>query len=101
MAHYEVLFIYGINEFIVLLGYKGHVIKNYFYNFPLNDQDFTIDLKSGESTFFNNNNPNWKVTLLDTGLDNLKGQGYIKPKSLWTCNLLTYGDGLSDINIKS
>ena len=54
---------YGINEFVVLLGYKGHVIKNYFYNFPLNDQDFTIDLKSGESTFYNNNNPNWKVTL--------------------------------------
>ena len=92
---------YGINEFVVLLGYKGHVIKNYFYNFPLYDQDFTIDLKSGESTFFNNNNPNWKVTLLDTGLDNLKGSRlHQAEKFIDDVNLLTYGDGLSDINIK-
>ena len=92
---------YGINEFVVLLGYKGNVIKDYFYNFPINDQDFTIDLKSGESTFFNNNNPSWKVTLLDTGLDNLKGSRLHQAENFMDdVNLLTYGDGLSDINIK-
>ena len=93
---------YGINEFVICLGYKGEVIKNYFYNYKMKNNDFTISLKDHSVEYHNNHNENnWKVTLVDTGLNTLKG-GRLKRIEKYLdddINLLTYGDGVADINI--
>ena len=93
---------FGFNDFIIALGVKGHVIKEYFYDFEALNNDFTIDLSSGSITFHNKHNEsNWKVALVDTGQETLKG-GRIKRVEKYLeddINMLTYGDGLSDINI--
>lgn len=93
---------YGINEFIICLGYKGDVIKDYFYNYDMKNNDFTISLKDQSTEFHNNHHEdNWKVTLVDTGINTLKG-GRLKRIEKYLdegINLLTYGDGVSDINI--
>ena len=92
---------YGINEFVILLGYKGYYIKEYFSNYFLHQSNVTIDLSSNSIEVHNNNSESWKVTLLDTGVDTMTG-GRIKRAKDYVNNetfLLTYGDGLSDINI--
>lgn len=92
---------YGFNEFIILLGYKGYYIKEYFTNYFLHQSDVTIDMKTGKIEVLNNSSEPWKVTLLDTGLDTMTG-GRIKKTQKIVGNepfLLTYGDGVSDINI--
>ena len=92
---------YGFNEFILALGVKSHVIKEYFYNFNILNNDFTIELENNEIFFHNNEKLKWKVTLVDTGVNTLKG-GRIKriePYLSSNINMLTYGDGLADINI--
>src|SRR5476651_2674103 len=58
---------YGFDEFIILLGYKGYVIKEYFFNYFLHQSDVTIDLKNNSVEVHNNFSESWKVTLLDTG----------------------------------
>ena len=68
---------YGFNEFIICLGYKGDVIKDFFLNFNNRNNDFTIDTKDGQIDYHNFSDENWKVTLVDTGLETLKG-GRIK-----------------------
>ena len=93
---------YGFNDFIIALGVKGHVIKDYFYNFESINNDYTIDLLSGSIQYHNKHNESdWKVTLVDTGLNTLKG-GRIKRLEKYLTddiNMITYGDGLADINI--
>ena len=95
---------YGINEFIVCCGYKGHVIKEYFNNFFIQNSDFTIDLNNNKKIIHNNNSDKWKVTLVDTGDNTMTGgrlkrvKEYVKNDELFC---FTYGDGLSDINIKN
>jgi glucose-1-phosphate cytidylyltransferase len=92
---------YGLNEFIVLLGYKGYVIKEYFMNYFLHQSDVTIDLKGNELEIHENYCEPWKVTLLDTGLNTMTG-GRIKRAQNHIGNeafMLTYGDGVADINI--
>lgn len=94
---------YGYNEFVLCLGYKGAMIKEYFYNYYFLMNDFTVDLaKNGEITYYNlNEKVNWKVTLVDTGLNTLKG-GRIKRIEKFISEdlfLLTYGDGVADIDI--
>ena len=92
---------YGFNEFIVLLGYKGYYIKEYFANYFLHQSDVTIDLSSNKMEVHNNTSEPWKVTLLDTGLHTMTG-GRIKQAKDFIGNepfLLTYGDGVADINI--
>ena len=65
---------YGFNNFIVALGVKGYIIKEYFYNFESQNSDFTIDLSTGELNYHNKHNESdWKITLVDTGLNTLKG----------------------------
>ena len=95
---------YGINEFIVCCGYKGHVIKEYFNNFFIQNSDFTIDLNNNKKIIHNNNSDKWKVTLVDTG-DNTMTGGRLKRVKEYVENdeffCFTYGDGLSDINIKN
>jgi len=92
---------YGFNEFVILLGYKGYLIKEYFVNYYLHRSDLTIDLANNSIIFHNNKSECWKVTLLDTGLDTLTG-GRVKRAQEFIRNerfMLTYGDGISDINI--
>ena len=91
---------YGFNEFVIALGYKGNVIKDYFHKLQSYNSDFTVDTATGEITYHNNNVDHWKITLVDTGLETLKG-GRIKrlEKYLDDVNMLTYGDGVCDINI--
>ena len=94
---------YGFNDFIILLGVKGQVIKEYFYNFQKINNDFSINLKNNEISYHNKlNDINWKVTLIDTGLNTLKG-GRIKRIEKYlddSINMLTYGDGVANINLK-
>ena len=69
---------YGFNDFIIALGVKGHVIKQYFYDFGMFNNDFTIDLSKSKIIYHDKHNElNWKVTLVDTGINTLKG-GRIK-----------------------
>lgn len=93
---------YGFNEFIILLGYKGYYIKEYFANYFLHQSDVSIDLSTNEMEVHNNTSEPWKVTLLDTGTDTMTG-GRIKRAKDFIGNepfLLTYGDGVSDIDLK-
>ena len=92
---------YGYNEFIVCLGYKGYVIKEYFSNFFLHHADVTFDLKTNSMEVHNTNAENWKITLVETGKDTMTG-GRIKRIQKYVNNstfMLTYGDGVSNINI--
>ena len=93
---------YGFNDFVVLLGYKGYVIKEYFTNYFLHQSDVTIDMQNGKVEILNNSSEPWKVTLLDTGLKTMTG-GRIKRAQKFVGDesfMLTYGDGVSDINIE-
>jgi glucose-1-phosphate cytidylyltransferase len=92
---------YGYNDFIIALGYKGYVIKEYFANYFLHNSDISIDLSKNKIEILNSNSENWKVTLVDTGLNTQTG-GRIKRLEKYIGNetfMLTYGDGVSDINI--
>lgn len=94
---------YGINEFVLCLGYKSEVIKDYFLHYDANNNDFTVDLSDNTVEFHSGHDEeDWKVTLVDTGINTLKG-GRIKRIEKYLdddLNLLTYGDGLADINIQ-
>ena len=99
MKHYSY---YGFNDFVILLGYKGYLIKEYFFNYYMHQSDLTIDLSNNEINIHNNQSEPWKVTLIDTGLNTLTG-GRIKLAKKYINNepfMLTYGDGVSDIDIK-
>ena len=93
---------YGFNEFIICLGVKADVVKNYFFNYESINSDFTIDMATGNIEYkVDHNEKDWKVTLVDTGLNTLKG-GRIKRIEKYlssNINMLTYGDGVGDINI--
>ena len=92
---------FGFNDFIIALGYKSEIIKRYFLDFLKTSSDFTIDLSNGEVTILKKTNLNWKVTLVDTGLNSMTG-GRIKRLEEYIGNesfLCTYGDGVADINI--
>lgn len=94
---------YGFNEFVVLLGYKGYYIKEYFANYFLHQSDVTIDLQNNKMEILNNSCEPWKVTLLDTGLNAMTG-ARIKKAQKFVGNepfMLTYGDGVADINIEA
>ena len=93
---------HGYNEFVILLGYKSYMIKEYFANYFLHQSDVTIDLKNNDMEIHNNSSEPWKVTLVDTGLNSMTG-GRIKRSQKYIGDepfMLTYGDGVSNINIK-
>lgn len=93
---------HGFNDFIVLTGYKQEVIKDYFVNYYMNNCDVTVDLSTNNVTVHQNSCEPWKVTLLYTGRNTLTA-GRIKKARDYTGNepfLLTYGDGVGDVNIK-
>lgn len=92
---------YGFNDFIILLGYKGHVIKEYFANYFLQHSDVTFDIKNNRTEILNSHAEPWKITLIDTGLNTMTG-GRIKRVEKYLNNepfMLTYGDGVSNINL--
>jgi len=92
---------YGFNEFIILCGYKGYYIKEYFANYYTHQSDIIVDLANNTTEYFNNKAEPWKITLVDTGTDSMTG-GRIKRVQEIVGDepfMLTYGDGVSDINI--
>ena len=94
---------YGFNDFIILLGYKGYSIKEFFGNYFLHQSDVTLDLENNTMEVHQNQIEPWKVTLIDTGQDTMTG-GRIKKAKKFIGDkdfFLTYGDGLSNININS
>jgi glucose-1-phosphate cytidylyltransferase len=94
---------YGYNDFIICLGYKGYMLKEYFYNYFLHKSDVTINLKKNKVDFHKSESEQWKITLIDTGLQTMTGgrikriKDYVEGKSF----MLTYGDGVSDIDINA
>ncbi len=93
---------FGFNEFIVCLGYKGYVIKEYFMHYFLHNSDLTVDLSNNNVTFHQSSSENIKVTLVDTGL-NTKTAGRLQQVKKYLGNedfMLTYGDGVSDVDLK-
>ena len=94
---------YGYNEFIVCCGYKQHVIKEWFANYYLHNSDVTFDFtRDNQMEVHSNVAEPWKVTLIDTGLNTMTG-GRIKRIQKYVGNetfMLTYGDGVADVNIK-
>lgn len=93
---------YGYNDFIVCLGYKGYVIKEYFANYFLHQSDVTFDFKNGNQRSIHTNTAEpWTVTLVDTGLNSMTG-GRVKRIQKYVDNepfMLTYGDGVGNIAI--
>ena len=93
---------YGINDFIICLGYKGDVIKDYFANYHIHKSDITFDLGTHSSHVHKNGAENWKVTLVETGEGTMTG-GRIKKIQQYIGNetfCLTYGDGVANIDIE-
>jgi glucose-1-phosphate cytidylyltransferase len=93
---------YGFNEFIICLGYKGYVIKEYFMHYFLHNSDITIELGNNKVEVHGSNTESFKVTLVDTGL-HTKTAGRLKQIQKYLNGedfMLTYGDGVSDIDLK-
>jgi glucose-1-phosphate cytidylyltransferase len=94
----------GINDFIICLGYKGYVIKEFFANYFLYSSDVTFDLAKNSAEYHRNGSENWRVTLVDTGQETMTG-GRLRrvlpylEKDETFC--FTYGDGVADINVSS
>lgn len=100
MKHYTY---YGFQEFIICCGYKQHIIKEYFANYYLNNGDITFDFsKNNEMTVHNNVSEQWKVTLVDTGLNTMTGGRLLRIKDYLNNEAfhMTYGDGVSDIDLE-
>ena len=98
MNHYDY---YGFRDFIICLGYKQNIIKNYFFNFNYTTNDICINTKDNVVNFLNKPKKEWKINLIDTGIDTKTG-GRLKRIKKFLNNetfLLTYGDGLSNINL--
>ena len=94
---------HGINEFIVALGYKAEVIKQYFINFHAINNNVSVDLGCGKTTVHDGSQPNWKIHLVDTGIETQTG-GRLKRIERWLeqddAFMFTYGDGVANVNIK-
>ena len=92
---------YGIKEFIICCGYKGYVIKEYFANYFLHMSDVTFDMKNNSMKVHHNNAEDWKVTLVDTGLETMTGGRLKRVKEYLGEDdfCFTYGDGVSDVPI--
>ncbi len=93
---------YGFNDFIICLGYKSQVIKDYFLNYFMYNSDVSIDLATNQMTVHNTDTNTFKVTLVETGFNTMTA-GRLKRVQKYVGNeefMLTYGDGVSDINLK-
>ena len=93
---------YGLNDFIICLGYRSDIIKNYFRNLATNQNSLRIDVNKNQVNIISNKSEKWKIDLIETGINTMTGGRILKIKNyIDTENFcLTYGDGLSNINIK-
>jgi glucose-1-phosphate cytidylyltransferase len=92
---------YGFNDFVILCGYKGYMIKSYFANYYRHMADMTVDIANNSIEYHKNHAEPWKVTLIDTGMETMTG-GRIKRVQEYVGNepfMLTYGDGVANINL--
>lgn len=100
MKHYHS---FGFDDFVILSGYKSYMIKEYFLNYSLHRCDLTVDSANHDVKYTNNQSEKWRVTVLDTGLDTMTGgrikraYEHLKDEAF----MLTYGDGLSDIDLQA
>lgn len=94
---------YGFNDFVILLGYKGYYIKEYFANYLVHNSSISVNLAENRIEVLKNSVEPWKVTLLDTGLETMTGGRIKRAQEIVGNNpfMLTYGDGVADINIRS
>jgi glucose-1-phosphate cytidylyltransferase len=94
---------HGFNDFVVACGYKGDVIKQYFADFPQHNADWSIDLGTGERTITSKRITDWKVHLVDTGADTLTGGRLLHLRDVLKDGtfMVTYGDGLSNVDIRN
>ena len=94
---------HGFKDFLVACGYKGEVIKQYFHSFLVHNSDLFINLKDGSCNVANSAVPDWQIGIVDTGLNTLTGGRLLRLKNLIGDQtfMVTYGDGLADVNIKS
>lgn len=93
---------FGFNDFIILLGYKSYYIKQFFIDYYMFNSDIKLDMSCNKMEVLNNKAEDWKVTLIDTGLETQTGGRILRARP-YICDepfLLTYGDGVGDINIK-
>lgn len=94
---------FGLNDFVICLGYRGYLIKEYFANYIMHRSDVTIDMATGKTTYHRHHSLPWKVTLVDTGQETETGgrlrrvASYLDPEESFC---LTYGDGVADVNIR-
>lgn len=94
---------FGLNDFIICLGYKGYIVKEFFANYVLHSSDLSVDLANNSLTYHNQRSEDWKVTLVDTGESTLTG-GRVKRVAKYLDDepfCLTYGDGLSNVDISA
>lgn len=93
---------YGINEFIICLGYRGYMVKEYFANYFLHTADITFEIKSNRMEVHQDTAEPWRVTLVETGADTMTGGrlGRVRPYLNEGTFLMTYGDGVADIDIR-
>lgn len=94
---------HGVNEFVICLGYKGYVIKEFFFNYYRHMSDMRIDLCTGTHEILNSQSEDWRITLIDTGADTMTG-GRLKRVAPYVRDetfCMTYGDGLSDVDISA
>ena len=95
---------YGFNDFVLCLGYKGYVVKEYFANYVLHNADLTVDLAKGAVEYHATNHEPWRVTLVDTGADSMTGgrlkrvAQYLDPNEPF---FMSYGDGIADIDLQA
>ena len=92
---------FGINEFVILAGYKQNKIKEYFANYFVYNSDVTFDMKHNKMEVHRRNAEDWKVTVLDTGLNTMTGGRILRAKEHLKDEpfMLTYGDGVADVDI--
>ncbi len=93
---------WGFNDFVICLGYKGYMIKEFFANYLIHQSDVTIDLRTNTSQIHSSNSEPWRVTLVDSGDKTMTGGRVLRVKEYLGKEtfLLTYGDGVADINIQ-
>lgn len=94
---------HGFNEFLVACGYRGEMIKEYFHNIFIHSNDYVVDLKDGSLKVLNTSGTDWRIGVIDTGLDTMTG-GRIRRLQSWIGEepfMVTYGDGLGNVDIRA
>ena len=94
---------HGVNDFVICLGYKGYVIKEFFFNYYRHMSDMRIDLRTGDHQILNSQSEDWRITLVDTGAETMTG-GRLKRAAKYLDGetfCLTYGDGVADVDISA